>query len=169
MQMLAAGGLDPLTDSQRTADEDNPKGYFELEAVKALAENNAVLEDADGKAVKVVLPLLPHVPPGKQYHVLLIERDLEEIFASQKAMLERHAAEAHNPSTLRPAYESLLRQSRQMLGASPQARTLRLSHRWVIANPAAAARRIGEFLGREMDTEAMTGCVDSKLHRQRVP
>jgi tetratricopeptide (TPR) repeat protein len=167
MQMLAAGGLEPLTDKQRAADEDNPKGYFELEAVKALAEDNAVLQDAGGKAVKVVLPLLRHVPPGKQYHVLLIERDLEEIFASQKAMLDRHEAAAHDPSTLRPAYERLLRQSRQMLAAGPQARTLRLSHRWVITNPAAAAQSIAGFLGQAMDIEAMAACVDTSLHRQR--
>ncbi len=168
MQMLAAGGLEPLTDGQRTADEDNPKGYFELEAVKSLAEDNAALQNADGKAVKVVLPLLRHVPPGKQYHVLLIERDLEEIFASQKAMLDRHEAAVHDPSTLRPAYERLLRQSRQMLTASPQARSLRLSHRWLIANPVAAAQTIADFLGRPMDTAAMAACVDTKLHRQRA-
>jgi hypothetical protein len=168
MQMLAAGGLEPLTDERRSADEDNPKGYFELEAVKSLAEDNAVLQGADGKAVKVVLPLLRHVPPGKQYHVLLIERDLDEIFASQKAMLDRHDAAAHDPSTLRPAYERLLRQSRQMFTASPQARALRLSHRWVIANPAVAARSIAEFLGRPLDTGAMAACVDARLHRQRA-
>ena len=34
MQMLAAEGLQVLTDGQRTADQHNPRGYFELEAVK---------------------------------------------------------------------------------------------------------------------------------------
>ena len=34
MQMLAAGGMELLTDQVRRADEDNPRGYFELEAVK---------------------------------------------------------------------------------------------------------------------------------------
>jgi hypothetical protein len=167
MQMLAAGGLAPLTDQERVADEDNPKGYFELEAVKALKEDNTALQNAEGKAVKVVLPLLPHVPPGKHYHVLFIERDLEEIFASQKAMLDRHEAAAHDPAALRPAYERLLRQNRQRLGASPNARALRLAHSWVISNPAAAARAIADFLGRTMDVDAMAACVDVRLHRQR--
>jgi len=27
MQMLRAGGIEPLTDAKRTADEDNPEGY----------------------------------------------------------------------------------------------------------------------------------------------
>ena len=31
MKMLAEGGLSPVTDSVRLADEDNPNGYFEFE------------------------------------------------------------------------------------------------------------------------------------------
>jgi len=167
MQMLVAGGLEALTDQQRAADEDNPKGYFELEAVKSLKEDNTALQDADGKAVKVVLPLLPHLPPGKQYHVLFIERDLEEIFASQKAMLDRHAAAAHDPATLRPAYERLVRQSQRALTQSPIARTLHLHHRWLLGHPQEAARAIADFLGGNLDVARMAAAVDTKLHRQR--
>ena len=38
MKMLEAGGLKLVTDNERTADEDNPKGYYEDERVKDLAE-----------------------------------------------------------------------------------------------------------------------------------
>ncbi len=34
MQMLASGGLKTVTDNVRTADADNPRGYYELEKVK---------------------------------------------------------------------------------------------------------------------------------------
>ena len=37
MKMLEAGGVPIVTDGLRTADEDNPKGYYELERVKNLA------------------------------------------------------------------------------------------------------------------------------------
>ncbi len=36
MKILEAGGLEILTDNQRTADDDNPKGYNEFEKVKDL-------------------------------------------------------------------------------------------------------------------------------------
>src|SRR5688572_24463755 len=36
MKMLEAGGLEAVTDNIRTADEDNPKGYYELEKVKEM-------------------------------------------------------------------------------------------------------------------------------------
>lgn len=172
MQMLAAGGMPVLTDGQRAADADNPRGYFEAEAVKALRDDPAgILADAGGKAVKIVLPLLAHLPPEKLWHVLFIERDLEEIFASQRAMLQRHGATAHEPATLRPAYERLLRQSRQMLAAATVARTLRLSHRWVLRHPAEAARIIADFLGggegAVLDVARMAAVVEPALHRQQ--
>lgn len=167
MQMLTAGGVPPLTDEQRGADEDNPRGYFELEAVKSLAQDASCLKAADGKAVKVVLPLLPHVPADKHYHVLFIERDLDEIFASQKAMLDRTGQSAHDPASVRPAYERLLRMGRRVLSTSPRARALRLGHRWVIQNPHAAAEAIAAFLDLDLDVKTMAACVDPRLHRQR--
>lgn len=135
---------------------------------KLLKEDRTVLQQAGGEAVKVVLPLLPHLPAGQQYHVLFIGRILEEIFASQKAMLDRHAATAQDPAALRPAHERLLRQNRQRLTTNPKTRTLRLAHRWVVQHPLAAAQSIAEFLGRPMNVEAMAAMVDPQLHRQRA-
>ena len=36
MSMLQAGGMELVVDGERTADEDNPKGYFELERIKKI-------------------------------------------------------------------------------------------------------------------------------------
>jgi hypothetical protein len=44
---------------------------------------------AAGKAVKVVHVLLPGLPEGYEYRVLFMQRDLGEVLASQRAMLER--------------------------------------------------------------------------------
>ena len=55
MRMLERGGLEPLTDAEREADLDNPNGYYELEAVKTTRDNADWLNDAPGKAVKMVL------------------------------------------------------------------------------------------------------------------
>ena len=65
MKMLAAGGLDVVTDEIRTADEDNPKGYFEYEQVKELDKggDKGWLEGCRGKVVlprpRQPLPLPP--------------------------------------------------------------------------------------------------------------
>jgi hypothetical protein len=65
MQMLAAGGMTLLTDHARAADEDNPKGYFEHEAVKRTKHDPAWLDEADGKVVKMVHLLLYDLPPDR--------------------------------------------------------------------------------------------------------
>ena len=36
MRMLDAAGMEIMTDRVRTADEDNPRGYYEYERVKDL-------------------------------------------------------------------------------------------------------------------------------------
>ena len=39
MQMLDKGGMEVMTDNIRTADVDNPKGYYEFEKVKKIKED----------------------------------------------------------------------------------------------------------------------------------
>ena len=52
MQMLAAGGMPVLSDGERQADTDNPKGYFEWERIKRLPKDPACIVEAEGKVVK---------------------------------------------------------------------------------------------------------------------
>src|SRR5689334_7039557 len=88
MKMLAEGGLETVTDSLRTADDDNPNGYFEFEAVKEMTDGNTGwLKDAGGKVVKVISALLEHLPAGHRYKVIFMERPLQEVLKSQQKML----------------------------------------------------------------------------------
>ena len=89
MQMLIAGGMTILSDNKRESDQDNPRGYFELEAVKTMFREQGWLADARGKVIKVVVPIVSGLPPGHDYRVILIERDYDEILASQATMIER--------------------------------------------------------------------------------
>ncbi len=45
MKMLEAGGLPVLIDGIRTADSDNPKGYYEFERVKQLDKGDTAWVD----------------------------------------------------------------------------------------------------------------------------
>src|ERR1041384_1116574 len=88
MRMLAEGGVPVITDELRRPDSDNPKGYFELEPVRQMTDGNVTwLENAGGKAVKVISALLEHLPSNHSYKVIFLERDLHEILASQRKML----------------------------------------------------------------------------------
>src|SRR5512139_599996 len=77
MQMLAAGGMPLLADEARRPDPDNPRGYFEYAAVRAIARDAGFVALAAGRAVKVVAPLLRHLPATQSYRVLLVERRID--------------------------------------------------------------------------------------------
>ncbi len=94
MRMLAAGGVPMVMDEHRPADEHNPHGYFEDQRVLRLARESAWVEEARGKAVKVVSRLLPYLPAQFEYRVLFMQRDLLEVYDSQQAMLESRGDDA---------------------------------------------------------------------------
>ena len=91
MGMLAAGGMETLADGVREPDEDNPRGYHELEQVKQLDNggDSAWVAGARGKCVKVISFLLRHLPVGEHYKIVFVRRNLQEVLASQRRMLQR--------------------------------------------------------------------------------
>ena len=87
MQMLQAGGLPAFTDRVRSADESNPRGYFEFEPVKRLRTDRSWLPQARGHAIKIIHLLLRELPLDGSlvYRIVFMQRPLEEVLASQRA------------------------------------------------------------------------------------
>ena len=168
MQMLAAGGLPLLTDGRRQPDDDNPNGYFELESVKTLARDTSFLDGASGKAVKIVHALLPQLPLGRDYRVILMRRDLDEILMSQRKMLDRHgrAGAALTDAQLKVIYAGQLQQVLRWLADPAHAiGTLEVDYGAMTCNPLETARAVKAFLGLQLDEHAMTAAVNPSLHR----
>lgn len=174
MRMLEAGGVPPLTDGVRTADEDNPRGYYELEAVKKTKSDASWLAGAPGKAVKMVsvlLPDLPAAPEGREHRVILMVRDLAEVIASQAAMLARGGARGGGltEEQLAAAYQRELQRARDLLRSRSDFRSLEVAYRDVLADPLGSAEAVARFLGPDLDPDAMAGVVEPDLYRQRGP
>ncbi len=171
MQMLAAGGVPALSDGVRTPDDSNPRGYFELEVVKALERegDRAWLERARGHAVKILSPLLPHLPETYTYQVVFMDRALDEVIASQNAMLARRGEPTDRvpERELVATYDAHLRKVRAFLDARSCFETMTMRYHDVVANPLAEARRVNHFLGGHLDADRMAGAVDRRLHRHR--
>jgi hypothetical protein len=171
MKMLEAGGLPILTDGLRAADEDNPKGYYEVERVKRLAEESdkAWLAEARGKGIKVISYLLKSLPSRFNYRVVFIRREMEEVLASQKKMLTRRGeAEETPPERMRALFEDDLWRASYQLKRRPEFETIELHYSAVLARPLDEARRLAAFLGCGLDIEAMAGAVDPQLYRNRA-
>ena len=170
--MLAAGGLEPFVDGERGADEDNPRGYFEHEAVKGLRRDAAWVASARGKAVKVVAHLLPALPREQRYRVVFVWRDMREILRSQQAMLKRLGRGADREAkNLARTYAMQLKQVTAWLAAAPNADVLYLAFDDVVARPEIAARQLGKFLPGALEgagVAGMVGAIDPALRRQHV-
>jgi hypothetical protein len=171
MQMIAAGGVEPLTDGERIADVDNPRGYFELDAVKRLKQNSACLHGASGKAVKVISHLLGDLPPGETYRIIFVERDLDEILASQAKMIARLGKPAPPQEVVRRAFVTHLEAFDRLAASRPDFAILRMAYAEMVADPEAAAEQIAVFLSAggfdELDVAAMAAAVDAGLYRNR--
>jgi hypothetical protein len=171
MGMLSAGGLELLTDGLRTADQDNPKGYYEFEPVKKLntTTDRAWLGGARGKGLKVISYLLPYLPETYDYKIIFVRRDLGEVLASQKKMLERRGEPQGetNDEDLARMFAGHLRKIEAEIERRSNCKVLYVDHRETLRAPAEVARQISRFLGRPLDVDRMAHAVDEELYRNR--
>ena len=170
MKMLEAGGVPALTDEIREADPDNPRGYYEFERVKRLDKGDtAWLDEAYGKAVKVIATLLTHLPANHRYKVIFMRRSLEETLQSQKQMLVRRGEPADRISDeeMATVFRKHLGQIEAWIDEQPYLETMYVSYNDVLEKPVHEAQRINRFLGKHLDVERMIEVVDPNLYRQR--
>ena len=170
MKMLEAGGIPPLTDKIRSADEDNPKGYYEFERVKKMPDGDiAWVDDARGKVVKVIAALLVHLPSTHTYKVIFMQREMDEILASQKQMLVRgnKPTDEISDEKLAALYRKHLAKVDDWMNQQPNLTFLYVDYNDVLYNPSAYPDQIKQFLDLDLDTELMLAVVDPSLYRQR--
>ena len=169
MQMLQAGGMPILTDARRPPDEDNPRGYFELEAVKQTKQDPAWLRDAAGKAVKVIHLLLTHLPPSHEYRVILMRRNMNEILASQRKMLNRHGRRGADLTDehLARVYADQLETVVTWMKSRPNFAMLEMNYAQLVSDPEKYARTVNTFLGGAFAELPMMVAVDRTLYRNR--
>ena len=173
MQMLVAGGMTALSDGERTADADNPRGYLEWERIKTLPTDPGCIAEAEGKVVKVISRLLLALPGGYDYRVVFMERPMVEVLASQAKMLARRGVAKPGPDdkAIAAAFERHLREVHGWLDKTSGVIGLRLAYHSVLQEPAQTAAKLAEFFGEGpgvgLDAAAMAKAVDASLHRNR--
>lgn len=170
MKMLAEGGLQVVTDAVRSADEDNPNGYFEFEPVKKLAEGqDAWLKDAGGKLVKVISALLEHLPANYTYRVVFMEREIKEILVSQQKMLQRrNEAATVTDDDLEARFREHLKATKYWLARQPHLSVLYVDYNKLMADPDAYCKPVADFLGVPLDISRMRNVPNEHLYRNRA-
>ena len=170
MKMLAEGGLPPVTDSIRGADEDNPNGYFEFEPVKQLAEGqSAWLEQADHKIVKIVSALLEHLPSDYHYKIIFMERDIKEILASQQKMLQRRNEKSKvSDAEMEAQFRDHLTAIKYWLARQPNMEVLYVDYNKIMSNPDEFCQPIADFIAVPVDVAKMRSVPNARLYRNRA-
>jgi len=170
MQMLVAGGLTPLTDGERKADTDNPRGYLEWERIKQLPKDPGLIAEAEGKVVKVISQLLLSLPDGHEYRVIFMQRPLPEIMKSQEEMLRRRGTyePMADSSPIEEAFQRHLIEVNRWLGGKLNVQVLRVHYHRALREPKATAEAVAQFLQVKLDLDAMVREVDQSLYRNRM-
>jgi len=169
MQMLMAGGMDIVTDEIRKADDDNPRGYLEWERVKKLKEDHFWLNECPGKAVKVISMLLFDLPSTHHYKIIFMQREIEEVLASQRIMLERRGETNDGISDAHMAekFEKHLKQVEDWIAHQSNIEVLYVKYNEVIKDPLRYSKVVDNFLGEDFNTKTMAEAVAETLYRQR--
>ena len=170
MKMLDAAALSIMTDNERAADEDNPKGYFEYARVKDLKDeaDKSWVREARGQVLKVISHLLETLPDENFYRVILVRRDFDEIIASQNKMLERRGEENQvADSTVKEAYIRHLVDISYMVRRSPNFEMIEVQFKQPMETPRSFVTDVNKFLGGNLDVESMMAVVDLELYRNR--
>ena len=170
MKMLKAGGLPLLIDNLRTQDDDNPDGYYEFEPVKKLSQGHFDwLEDAQGKAVKVIAALITHLPAEYTYQIIFMRREMSEILASQKKMLRNRGEDPNKISDTEMAqlFEKHLFEVLGWIDHQPNMKKIDVNYNLLLKDPKPHAEQINRFLGDILDVEKMLGVINPDLYRQR--
>jgi hypothetical protein len=119
--------------------------------------------------VKIVAQLLPFLPPNEHYHVIFMERNVNEVIASQSAMLARQGRRGAelDDRKLADTYAAQIRRVRGHLDQRPQVRTLSVNYAELLADPVAGVDRVACFLGDPFNRESAAAAVHPELRRQK--
>jgi hypothetical protein len=168
MQILNAGGVPMAFDTEsRPPDDNNPRGYFELEGgkiINALMKGDFPVENYRGRFIKVTAYGLKFLPEGR-YKIIYSLRNLEEILDSMEKMAR---IQDSNREETREAFLRLNQMIRDLINRREDADVLFVDYNELVKDPETHARKIHDFIGNpEADLAKMIACVDRKLYRNR--
>jgi len=170
MKILEVGGILPFTDRVRTADSDNPGGYYELERVKRLKDGDSDwMKDACGKAVKIITALVPFIPTRYDYRVIFMKRNLHEILASQRKMLinRNSFSNAVHDDDMMILFQKHLEKTEKWLNTTDCIQHMIVDYNQLLSNPFPQIEHVNLFLGGHLNLTEMMKVIDPTLYRQK--
>ena len=167
MQILHASGV-PITydEESRPADDNNPRGYFELEGgkiISRLEDGTFPMSDYRGKFIKVTAYGLQFLPPGN-YNIVYMLRDLDEILRSQAKMMG-----AQNTETYEKDRSLLVMVNERALSkiAERQYPIIKINYGKLIDTPETELEALNSYINGAIDVKKSLKAIDKSLYRNR--
>ena len=139
-----------------------------------MRSDSSWIGEASGKVVKIVAQLLPELPTetnGKpaHYRIVFMERDLDEVLASQHTMLHLQGRKGANleRSRLADVFEEQLQKVHRFID-DRNISCLVVRHALAIQDPRSVAESVNNFFDGSLDVDAMAAVVDPALHREKA-
>ncbi len=170
MQILQAGGVPTAFDTEsRPPDDNNPRGYFELDGgkiINRLMDGVFPLADYKGKFIKITAYGLKFLPPGT-YRIIYTERNIEEVMDSMEKMARIRDEKREDT---KPSFIKLNEMIKDMVTKREDIDVLFVSYNEIVTDPAGQIRKICEHFGwEEANMAGMISAVDESLYRKRRP
>ena len=153
---------------------DNPRGYYEWEAIKQIAKKPELLDDKRlrGARSNAFPCCCPRMPAKHQYKVIFMLRPIAEVVASQRAMTTRLGSKGANlePAQLERGLRAHREEIRKWGKSAQHIEWLEIDYPELVRDPVPVIERLVEFLGshRLPRPDAMVSVVDPALHRHKV-
>jgi len=168
MQILHAGNVPVAFDEKsRPSDQNNPKGYFELEGGKIinhLMDGTFPFDQYKGKFIKITAYGLKYLPAGK-YTIIYSERNIEEILDSMEKMAEIKDTDRKETKDI---FLKLNNMIKNLIKNREDINVLFVNYNKILTNPKSNVKSIQKFLQiPERDYIKMIEKVDKRLYRQR--
>ena len=183
MRMLESCGIPIIQDGFKQPDAQNPHGYYEARDVYAIHDENlSVLENSDGKAIKILPPtIVQHLPDDRQFKTIFLTRNPQEV---GKSFYKYHVYRSNlkgNPvvqteeqylSHFIPDHLRRIGTAKDWVNTHANFDVLCVEHNALMNTPLAETTRICEFLSTDFpqytyDAAAMAALVDLNLYTQR--
>jgi len=170
MQILVAGGVPTTFDTEsRPPDDNNPKGYFELEGgkiINKLMDGQFPMQDHRGEFIKITAYGLKFLPPGK-YKIIYSQRNIDEILDSMEKMAK---VKDDNREETREVFVKLNAMIMDLIKERVDVDVLFVHYNRILSDPEPQVREIYDFLGsEEFNLDKMIVIVDERLYRKRRP
>jgi len=166
MQILQSAGIPIATDKKRRADENNPKGYLEIDnIIRKIRTRPEYIFNYDGKAIKITSPGVPYLPFWN-YKVIYMERNIDEVLDSMEKMigLEKDP----NREITRKGLLKLDKKARDIINRRSDMERLYVNYNSLIKFPKLEVQRVQKFLSiDEEKLDKMVKCIDKSLYRSR--